>query len=77
MSSKYRCGCGHVVQTNLFCGNKLFLLVDEENLDVEDQSVEVDKLIIESRVLATCDRCGSIALVDSDGNISRYTVSKD
>ena len=78
MASKFTCVCGSAVRTNLHEGHGLRLLVSEELTDLPDQELSqpceafVDKLVRESVVVAKCQNCGVLALVNNEHGIELY-----
>jgi hypothetical protein len=78
VASKHSCLCGATIQTNLYEGHSLFLLVPEEatdhpDLDAEASSSFIVKLIRESKVVARCASCGVLSLVDNDYRVQFFT----
>jgi len=76
MASKFICKCGEVVRTNLYEGHGLHLLVSEHLTDLPsdrpDSEELLDQLVRESSIVATCPRCGTIAIIDKHYNIKLY-----
>ncbi len=78
MASKYVCRCGETVRTNLYEGHGLHLLVPEAATDLTDEEQQkpladyVSTLVLSARVVATCRKCGCIALVDNAYNVKLY-----
>lgn len=78
MASKVLCACGELLCINLHEGHGLQLLLAEEltELPTDDSTpcgALLDLVIRESRVVATCGKCGGLAIIDQDLNIQRYS----
>ena len=78
MSSKFTCVCGSTVRTNLYEGHGLGLLVPEEHTDLSGQELSqtcetlIDKLVQQSAVVAKCQNCGVLAVVNNEYSIKLY-----
>lgn len=83
MASKFTCICGTLVRTNLYEGHGLRLLVSEELTELQEEELSqpcesfVDRLVHESLIVAKCQSCGVLALIDNKYRIELYApVSK-
>lgn len=78
MASKYECQCGEIVRTNLAEGHGLHLLVSESMLELSESQIAegvnplLDRISVESSVVAVCRKCGRLAVIDNHYNVKRY-----
>lgn len=78
MASKYECRCGEIVRTNLSEGHGLHLLVAESMLELSDSQIAddvgslLDRISLESAVVAVCRKCGCLAVIDNHYNVKLY-----
>ena len=68
MASSFICDCGKQIRKNLFSGNHVALLVDEELLDRQPPPTSVDELIrsivMTSPKVLRCDACDRLYVGD-------------
>lgn len=78
MASTYKCVCGNLVRNNLYEGHNLHLLVPEGLTDMteaeEAQPVGgfLDRLVLESAVVAKCPDCGVLAVISDESGVQHY-----
>lgn len=77
MANKVLCACGELLPLQLHAGHGLQLLVPEEltELPTDDSTpcgALLDLIIRESSVVATCPKCGDLAIIDQDLNVRHY-----
>jgi hypothetical protein len=78
VASKYECRCGEIVRTNLSEGHQVHLLVSERLLELSDSQLAegidslLDRISLESSVVAVCRKCGRLAVIDKYYNVKLY-----
>jgi len=78
VASKYECRCGEIVRTNLSEGHGLHLLVSESLLELSESQIAegvdplLDRISLESSVVAVCRKCGRLAVIDNHYKIKLF-----
>ena len=77
MASKHVCLCGAVIRTNLYEGHGLSLIIPEALTDIPNDERPavaefIDRLHLESLILAQCATCGTLSIVDGDDTVKFF-----
>lgn len=78
MGSRYRCICNEIVRNDLFAGNDIQLLADEDdflrkdNLTATALEDHADKIIDGAKIVSICRNCERLTIQKNDGSILFY-----
>lgn len=80
MASKFKCICKEYVNTNLFSGNNINLILSEDSflrdsgMSAIEYEEHIDRMFDSSKKLVKCHNCNRLAIIDRDYNVQLYEL---